>query len=75
MCFADIDECELETEEPICGNNSKCSNKIGGHACPCCQGYQKDDNGTCIGKLLPFSNFSVIRPETNFCPSKAIPKI
>ena len=48
---SDIDECDLEDPKPDCGNNSKCSNTIGSYDCPCCQGYEKQ-NDTCVGKWV-----------------------
>ena len=52
MFVSDVDECELEDPEPICGNNSKCLNTIGSYDCPCCQGYEKDANDTCVRKWV-----------------------
>ena len=47
----DVDECDLDDPKPDCGNNSRCSNTLGSYDCPCCQGYEKE-NDTCVGKCV-----------------------
>ena len=51
--FVDINECTpYPSGEPVCGDNSKCANRMGTYLCPCCDGFRKTENGTCIGNIL-----------------------
>ena len=49
--FQDIDECSLKIDN--CGeeNATTCINTAGSYECCCKQGYEKDANGTCVGKF------------------------
>ena len=58
--FSDINECDSKDRgESLCGNNTKCSNKIGTYHCPCCDGFEKDENGTCVGMGI-FINLTIL---------------
>ena len=50
LLAADFNECENNASE--CGENKYCNNTIEGYECLCNDGFEKNENDSCIGKPL-----------------------
>ena len=60
-CDFDVNECDLKAVREECqAKNAVCFNFEGGYSCRCQQGYAKDDNGTCRGKVPLKSSFACV---------------
>lgn len=48
--FPDEDECKQGKDN--CPDHSACVNTFGSFMCICCNGYEDDGNGICVGEVL-----------------------